>query len=109
MTIVAGKPCAWETPPSPLSTGHVTSPDIFATFMVEHYGAKERRNMVRVIDEKTGAESWMPLFDETGAALYPELMNEFDGIKRERIGGLTLRCDWSRKNERDHPHCRPAR
>ncbi len=51
----------------------LTSPDIFVTFMVKHDGAKERRNMVRVIDEKTGAESWGPLFDETGAAPHPEL------------------------------------
>ena len=93
----------------PRRLGMLTSPDISATFMVEHDGAKERRNMVRISNEKTGAESWLPHFDETGAALYPELMNEFDCIKRERIGGLTLRCDWSRKNERDHPHCMPAR
>ena len=68
--------------------------DIFATFMVEHYRPKERPNMVRVIDEKTTAESWVPLFDEIGVALYPELMAELDAIKRERIGGLMLRRDW---------------
>jgi hypothetical protein len=68
--------------------------DIFATFTVEHYRPKERPNLVRVIDEKTGAESWIPLFDDAGAALYPELMAELDAIKRERIGGLMLRRDW---------------
>ena len=68
--------------------------DIFATFMVEHYRPKERPNMVRVIDEKTDAESWVPLFDDAGVALYPELMCELDAIKRERIGGLMLRRDW---------------
>ncbi|MFH0303522.1 hypothetical protein AAFX91_41785 [Bradyrhizobium sp. 31Argb] len=32
--------------------------DIFATFDVSHYRPKEHPNMVRVIDEKTRAESW---------------------------------------------------
>jgi hypothetical protein len=68
--------------------------DIFATFDVAHYRPKEHPSMVRVIDEKTRAESWIPLFDEAGAPLYPELMQELDAIKRERIGGLMLRRDW---------------
>src|ERR1700761_3439995 len=42
--------------------------DIFATFMVEHYRPKDRPNMVRVVDEKTEAESWVPLFDDDGLA-----------------------------------------
>jgi hypothetical protein len=54
-------------------------------------------NLVRVIDEKTGAESWIPLFDDTGAPLYPELMDELDAIKLERIGGLMLRRDWGKR------------
>jgi hypothetical protein len=68
--------------------------DIFATFKAEHYRPKERPNMVRVIDEKTRTESWIPLFDEAGVALYPELIAELDAIKRERIGGLMLCRDW---------------
>ena len=52
---------------------------------------------MRVIDEKTGAESWIPLFDDAGAALYPELMAELDTIKRDRIGGLILRRDWGNR------------
>lgn len=68
--------------------------DVFATFMVEHYRPKERPNMVRIIDEKTSTESWVPLFDEDGAPLYPEVMAELDAIKRDRIGGLMLRRDW---------------
>jgi hypothetical protein len=71
--------------------------DIFATFMVDHYRPKERPNLVRVIDEKTGAESWIPLFDDAGAPLYPELMTELDAIKRERIAGLMLRRDWGKR------------
>ena len=68
--------------------------DIFATFDVSHYRPKEHPNMVRVIDEKTKAESWIPLFDDAGVPLYPELMAELDAIKRERIGGLMLCRDW---------------
>jgi hypothetical protein len=71
--------------------------DVFATFDVSHYRPKEHPNMVRVIDEKTRAESWVPLYDETGVALYPELMAELDAIKRDRIGGLMLRRDWGER------------
>jgi hypothetical protein len=35
--------------------------DIFATFGVAHYRPKDRPNAVRVIHEKTGEESWIPL------------------------------------------------
>jgi hypothetical protein len=71
--------------------------DIFATFRVEHYRPKERPNLVRIVDEKTESESWIPLFDDAGVALYPELMSELDAIKRERIGGLMLRRDWGER------------
>jgi hypothetical protein len=71
--------------------------DIFATFAVEHYRPKDRPNMVRVVDEKTGAESWIPLFDDAGVPLYPELMTELDEIKRNRIGGLMLCRDWGNR------------
>jgi hypothetical protein len=68
--------------------------DIFGTFDVTHYRPKERPNAVRVVHEKTGEEAWIPLFDDAGVPLYPELMAELDAIKRERIGGLMLRRDW---------------
>jgi hypothetical protein len=71
--------------------------DIFATFDVSHYRPKERPGMVRVIDEKTKTESWIPLIDDSGVALYPELMAELDAIKRERIGGLMLCRDWGER------------
>jgi hypothetical protein len=71
--------------------------DIFATFDISHYRPKEHPNMVCVIDEKTRAESWIPLIDDAGAAIYPELMAELDGIKRERIGGLMLCRDWGER------------
>jgi hypothetical protein len=68
--------------------------DIFATFDVSHYRPKERPNAVRVVHAKTREQNWIPLFDDNGVALYPELMAELDAIKRERIGGLMLRRDW---------------
>jgi hypothetical protein len=71
--------------------------DIFATFDVSHYRPKEHPNMVRVIDAKTGTESWIPLFDDAGVSMYPELMAQLDAIKRDRIGGLMLRRDWGER------------
>jgi hypothetical protein len=68
--------------------------DIFGTFTVNHYRPKERPGAVRVVHEKTREENWIPLADEAGAPLYPELMAELDAIKRERIGGLMLCRDW---------------
>jgi hypothetical protein len=38
--------------------------------------------MVRIIDEKTRQEGWIPLFDDAGVPVYPELMAELDAIKR---------------------------
>jgi hypothetical protein len=71
--------------------------DIFGTFDVTHYRPKERPNTVRVVHEKTREENWVPLFDDKGVPLYPELMTELDAIKRERIGGLMLRRDWGER------------
>jgi hypothetical protein len=68
--------------------------DIFATFDVTHYRPKERPHAVRILHEKTREENWIPLFDDGGVPLYPELMAELDAIKRERIGGLMLCRDW---------------
>jgi hypothetical protein len=58
---------------------------------------KERPQTVRVLHEKTGEENWIPLFDEAGVPLFPELMAELDAIKRERIGGLMLCRDWGKR------------
>ena len=68
--------------------------DIFGTFDVAHYRPKERPHAVRVVHKKTREESWIPLLNDVGVPLYPELMVELDAIKRERIGGLMLRRDW---------------
>jgi hypothetical protein len=67
--------------------------DIFRTFDVAHYRPKERPRAVRVLHMKTQEENWIPLFDDKGVPIYPELMSELDAIKRERIGGLMLRRD----------------
>jgi hypothetical protein len=69
--------------------------DIFATLTVAHYRPKEYPNMLRVIDEKTSTEGWIPLFDDDSIPLCAELMAELDAIKRERIGGLMLCRDWA--------------
>lgn len=68
--------------------------DIFGTFEVTHYRPKERPQTVRVLHEKTHEENWVPLIDDAGVPLYPELMAELDAIKRDRIGGLMLCRDW---------------
>jgi hypothetical protein len=72
--------------------------DIFATFDVTHYRPKDQPHAVRVLHEKTREENWIPLFDDAGVPLYPELMAELDVIKRERIGGLMLCRDWGKRS-----------
>ena len=67
---------------------------IFGVFDATHYRPKERPNAVRVLHPKTDEEHWVPLFDDAGAPLYPELMLELDAIKQDRIGGLMLCRDW---------------
>jgi hypothetical protein len=64
---------------------------------VSHYKPKERPRSVRVLHEKTDEENWIPLFDDAGVPLFPELMAELDAIKRDRIGGLMLRRDWGER------------
>jgi hypothetical protein len=83
--------------------------DIFGTFEVNHYRPKERPNAMRVVHEKTGEESWVPLFDEKGVPLYPELMAELDEIKRHRIGGLVSCRDWGDARHGRHGRTRTIR
>lgn len=70
---------------------------IFSVFDVTHYRPKAHPNAVRVLHPKTNEENWVPLFDDKGVPLYPELMAELDTIKRERIGGLMLHRDWGER------------
>lgn len=67
---------------------------IFGAFDAAHYRPKERPNAVRVVHPKTDEEAWIPLYDETGAPLFPELMARLDALKSKRIGGLMIVRDW---------------
>ena len=78
-------------------TSYSAEVDNFATFDVSHYRPKDQPNMVCAIDEKTRSESWIPLFDGSGAALYPELIAELEAIKGDRIGGSMLSRDWGNR------------
>jgi hypothetical protein len=69
---------------------------IFGAFEIEHYRPKERPDSVRIVHPKNREEAWWPLFDETGEALFPELMAELDAIKDSLVSGLAFR--------RDHAH-----
>ncbi|MCA1524635.1 hypothetical protein [Bradyrhizobium yuanmingense] len=71
---------------------------VFGSFEISHYRPSERPNSVRIVHPKNGEEAWWPLTDETGAPLFPELMDELDGIKRASLRGLAFR--------RDHAHRR---
>lgn len=81
---------AWEWAPR--------EEDIFATLQAAHYRPKERPFAVRVIHAKTSEEAWIPLFDETGSALYPELMTRLDALRSTRIAGLMIVRDWKDKD-----------
>jgi hypothetical protein len=68
---------------------------IFAAFKLEHYRPKKHPNEVLIVHPKTSEEVWIPLFDSTGAALFPELMARMDAACSNRIGnGLFFLRDW---------------
>jgi hypothetical protein len=69
---------------------------VFGAFEITHYRPKERPNSVKIVHPKNGEEAWWPLLDETGEALFPELMAELDAIKKTMVSGLVFR--------RDHAH-----
>jgi hypothetical protein len=71
---------------------------VYGAFEISHYRPKERPNCVRVVHPKTNEEAWWDLYDETGKALFPELMAELDAIKETIASGLVFR--------RDHEHRR---
>lgn len=71
---------------------------VFGAFDISHYRPQERPNSVKIVHPKNGEEAWWPLFDETGEALFPDLMAELDAIKQTTASGLVFR--------RDHPHRR---
>lgn len=71
---------------------------MFGSFDMSHYRPSERPNSVRIVHPKNGEEAWWPLLDETGAPLFPELMDELDEMKKTSLPGLVFR--------RDHAHRR---
>lgn len=74
---------------------------VFGAFEISHYRPNERPNSVRIVHPKNGEEAWWPLFDETGAPLFPELMAELDAIKAIMISGLVFRRDHEHRRSRD--------
>lgn len=82
---------AWEWAPR--------EEDIFGTFDATHYRPKERPNAVRVIHAKTREEAWIPLTDEAGAPLYPELVARLDAMRAGRIAGLMIVRDWKERDK----------
>jgi len=65
--------------------------DEFGALDISHYRPVERPNSVRIVHPKNGEEAWWPLFDETGAPLFPELTAELDEIKKTSLPGLVFR------------------
>lgn len=74
---------------------------LFGAFEISHYRPRERPNSVCVVHPKTGEEAWWPLFDETGQALFPELMPELDAIKASMVSGLVFRRDHGHRKRRE--------
>jgi hypothetical protein len=71
---------------------------IFIRFTAERYRPDSRPNHVYIINYKTSAGSWEPLFDKKGKPLYPLPMAELDAMKALRpTGGLMLHRDGSRR------------
>ncbi|MCW5703516.1 MAG: hypothetical protein KIT82_13165 [Bradyrhizobium sp.] len=63
---------------------------VFGAFDISHYRPQERPNSVKIVHPKNGEEAWWPLFDETGEALFPDLMAELDAIKQTTASGIGL-------------------
>lgn len=73
---------------------------IFGAFEAAHYRPKERPNAVRIVHPKTDEEAWIPLYDEAGAPLFPDLMARLDAVRAERIGGLMIVRDWPDRSKK---------
>jgi hypothetical protein len=67
---------------------------VFTAFMLDHYRPKDRPHEVKIVHPKNGEAVWVPLFDAHGVALFPELMERLDALKKDRIGGLMFVRDW---------------
>ena len=68
---------------------------IFTRFELAHYRPRGREREVFIVHPKNGESVWIPLFDQAGAALFPELMARMDRLKANRVGnGLFFLRDW---------------
>jgi len=68
---------------------------IFTRFELAHYRPRGREREVFIVHPKNGESVWIPLFDASGAALFPELMARMDRLKANRVGnGLFFLRDW---------------
>lgn len=68
---------------------------IFTRFELAHYRPRGRDREVFIVHPKNGESVWIPLFDQAGAALFPELMARMDRLKANRVGnGLFFLRDW---------------
>jgi hypothetical protein len=67
----------------------------------------DQKKMAR--DERAPFKNYgIPLVDDAGVPLYPELMVELDAIKRDRIGGLMVRRDRDQRPWSTYPReCGP--
>src|SRR5260370_1316639 len=59
---------------------------IFTRFELAHYRPRGREREVFIMLPKNGESVWHPLFDASGAALFPELMARRDRLKANRDG-----------------------
>jgi hypothetical protein len=68
---------------------------IFTRFELAHYRPRGREREVFIVHPKNGESIWIPLFDQAGAALFPELTPRMDRVKANRVGnGLFFQRDW---------------
>jgi hypothetical protein len=73
---------------------------VFGAFEITHYRPNERPYSVKIVHPRNGEEAWWPLFDETGRALFPELMAELDAIKKTMVSGQVFRRDHEHRKSR---------
>lgn len=74
--------------------------DVLTWFSWSHYRPKDRPTIVQVRHRKTGEEIDVPLFDEDGTALWPEIMSRLDGAPRR--GTLVVTRDKQDRRKKMH-------
>jgi hypothetical protein len=74
--------------------------DILSRFSWAHYRPAEAPDMARIWHHKTGELVDLPLYDEDGTALWPELVERLDGM--ERRGTLVVMRDRPDRRRKIH-------